>query len=92
MSYSKLLYINPGNQAFIEQYTKIIIEELCTAFPGKIKAEMMTVLNFYFSGIIAMIHEWILNGITESPPEMAARVIRIISNGRSYLEMFNAWG
>jgi len=89
LPYSKLLYINSGNQEFIAQYTKIVTEELCLAFPGKIKAEMITVLNFYFSGIIAMIHEWILNEITESPEEMAKRVIDIIACGSSYLEMFS---
>ena len=89
LPYAKLLYVNSGNQEFIEQYTKIIIEELCIAFPGKIKTNMITVLNFYFSGIIALIHEWILNDITESPEEMAKRVIHIISNGKSYLEMFD---
>ncbi len=90
LPYSKLLYINSGNQEFIEQYTKVIIEELCIAFPGKIKLEMITILNFYFSGIIALIHEWILNEITQSPEEMSKRVISIITNGSVYLEMFNA--
>lgn len=92
LPYSKLLYINSGNQEFIEQYTKVIIEELCNAFPGKIKTDMLTILNFYFSGIIALIHEWILNEITESPEEMARRVINIIANGSTYLEMFDARG
>ena len=90
LPYSKLLYVNSGNQEFIDQYSKIIIEELCIAFPGKIKVEMMTVLNFYFSGIIAIIHEWILKEITESPEEMSKRVISIITNGGAYLDMFNS--
>ena len=90
LPYSKLLYINSGNQEFIEQYSKIVIEELCLAFPNRLNSDIITVLNFYFSGIIALIHEWILKDITVSPSEMSERVIKIISNGRTYLEMFNS--
>ena len=90
LPYSKLLYVNSGNPEFIGQYNKIAIEELCLAFPGKINTEMKTVLNFYFSGIIALIHEWILNKITESPKEMSNRVINMITNGSVYLDMFNS--
>lgn len=90
LPYSKLLYVNSGNPEFIGQYNKIAIEELCLAFPGKINTEMKTVLNFYFSGIIALIHEWILNEITESPKEMSNRVINMITNGSVYLDMFNS--
>ena len=89
LPYSKLLYINSGNPEFIDQYSKIGIEELCLAFPGSIKTEMITVLNFYFAGVIATIHEWILNEITETPEEMSKRVTNIITNGSFYLDMFN---
>ena len=90
LPYSKLLYVNSGNPEFIGQYNKIAIEELCLAFPGKINTEMKTFLNFYFSGIIALIHEWILNKIIESPKEMSNRVINMITNGSVYLDMFNS--
>ena len=90
LPYSKLLYINSGNPDFLGQYNKIVIEELCLAFPGKLNTEMITVLNFYFSGVTALIHEWILNDITESPKEMSKRVINIITNGSVYLDMFNS--
>ena len=90
LPYSKLLYVNSGNPEFIEQYNKIAIEELCLAFPEKINTEMKTALNFYLSGIITLIHEWILNEITESPKEMSNRVINMITNGSAYLNMFNS--
>ncbi len=89
LPYSKLLYIYPGHPEFLGQYTKIVIEELCKAFPEEHKAEMTTALNFNFSGIIAMIQEWILNEIKESPEDMSKRVINIVSNGSAYLDMFN---
>ena len=89
LPYSRILYSSPSHPEFLMQYNRIVIEELSLAYPGKIKADMIPGLNFYLSGILSSIQQWILNDMTVSPEEMSKQIIGIIANGGAYLEMFN---
>ncbi len=89
LPYAKTLYMNSGCSELISQYTKIAVEELQNAFSQQWNDRITAALNFYISGIINLIHEWILGDITESPEEMSAQVIDIIKNGDRYLNMLS---
>ncbi len=87
LPYSKTLYLNTGSSELISRYTKIALEELSRFFPGKLDDTAMMVLNFYLSGIISLIHEWILGDMARSPEEMSRFVLDIIRNGDRYLNL-----
>ncbi|MEA4895971.1 MAG: TetR/AcrR family transcriptional regulator [Oscillospiraceae bacterium] len=90
LPYSRLLYSSAGDQEFIRQYPKMIIEEFGRAFPGKLKPEMITIFNFYIAGITELLHEWIVNDIKVSPEEMSANVMNIIVSGNIFINIFDS--
>lgn len=90
LPYSKFLYSGAGNPDFIDRYCKITVEELSLAFPGKIKENMIAAINFYLSGIVYAIHEWILKDEREIPEQMSAHIVELIANGKVYIDMFNS--
>lgn len=90
LPYSKLLYSTQGNPEFLRRYILVTIEELDSAFPGKINDHVKTALNFYFSGVLSFIQNWILQDGSGEPEALAAQVVEIIQNGGSYLDMLGS--
>lgn len=90
LPYSKLLYSNHGNAEFLRRYILVTIDELDLAFPGRIDERVKIGLNFYFSGVLSFIQDWILKDGTGDPQTLALQVVEIIQNGGAYLDLLSS--